>query len=278
MKSKKFFSLLTALVLAALIPGCSEEDSNSRQIKEAPENLSIGRMRVAIWPEYDDRSVLAIYDGKFEDASDFPLKTSFLIPKGAIINDACSLSVGGQHFCQLYKTVNKGEYDEVRLLLPYPNFYLSFHTLPIDVEKPERTLSYQIKASHAIQNMEVDIQQPLRAEGFNITPTSSKSFTDINAKQSERKGFNHFSYLLEDVSKNQESTFQISYVKTDPKPSVDIKFSKMDGAKVFGSPYATQKNAKTIVYIMFGTSALGLAALITGIVIYRRKKQREPLG
>lgn len=258
--------------------GCGEEERNTGRIHDAPEDLTIGRMRVAIWPEYDDRSILVIYDGKFEDASEFPLKTSFLIPKGAIINDACSLSVGGQHFCQLYKTVNKGEYDEVRLLLPYPNFYLSFHTIPIDVNNPDRAFKYRIKASHAIQNMEVDIQQPLRSTEFNIAPTGNTSLAALNSRHSEKKGFNHFAYLLEDISKNQENTFQINYLKTDPKPSVDIKFSTMDKAKVFGSPYETQKNAKNIVYIIFGTSALGLTALILGLILYKRKKKRETLG
>ena len=274
MKSIKFFNLAAAVILAALLSGCGEDEQSSRRIKEAPEDLSIGRMRVAIWPEYDDRSILAIYDGRFEDASDFPLKTSFMVPKGAIINDACSLSVGGQHFCQLYKTVNRGEYDEVRLLLPYPNFYLSFHTMPVDTENPERAINFQIKSSHIVQTMEVDIQQPLRATEFAIAPAGKS----LKAKQSERKGFNHFSYLLEDVSKNQENTFQINYTKTDPKPSVDIKFSNMDGPKVFGSPYETQKNAKTIVYIIFGTSALGLTILIAGLIFYRRKKQKEAQG
>ena len=278
MKSTKFFSgLAAALLLLAGISGCSEDESKTRKIKEAPENLTIGGMRVAIWPEYDDRSVLAIYDGRFENATSFPLKTSFLLPKGAIINDACSLSVGGQHFCQLYKTINRGEYDEVRLLLPYPNFYLSFHALPIDVENKERSFSYKIKASHAVKSMLIDIQQPLRSNEFSISPADNgnNALSRAQSKQSQKKGFNHFSYTLKDIPKGQENTFKISYVKSDPNPSVDIKFSTMDGPKTWGSPYETQKNAKTIVYILFGTGALGIAVVIAGVVLYRRKRRPE---
>jgi hypothetical protein len=62
----------------------------------AADDLSIGRMQVAIWSEYDDSSVLAIYDGRFQDVTQFPIKTSFLVPNGSIINDACSLPHEGK--------------------------------------------------------------------------------------------------------------------------------------------------------------------------------------
>ena len=89
--------------------------------------LSIGRMRVALWPEYDDAAVLVIYDGRFRDENSFPAETTFILPKDSVISDACSLSPKGQHFCQLYKQKTVGDADEMRLKLPYPNFYLSFH-------------------------------------------------------------------------------------------------------------------------------------------------------
>src|SRR3989337_2518095 len=115
-------------LLVSLNSGCDKGAENTLGTGAATKGLSIGRMKVSIMPEYDDPSVLAIYDGRFEEVSSYPIKTSFLIPKGSVISDACSLSHAGQHFCQLYKTVNRGEHDEVSLLLPYPNFYLSFHT------------------------------------------------------------------------------------------------------------------------------------------------------
>lgn len=65
-------------------------------------DLSIGRMRVSIWPEYDDPGILAIYDGRFKDDTSFPAEAVFYIPEGASISDACSLSPKGQHFCQLF--------------------------------------------------------------------------------------------------------------------------------------------------------------------------------
>ncbi len=96
MKWKSYFKLPgAAFFLALLVSGCGDDQGRGASIADPAQDLTIGRMRVAIWPEYDDRSVLAIYDGKLDNASRYPLKTSFLVPKGSVINDACSLSFEG---------------------------------------------------------------------------------------------------------------------------------------------------------------------------------------
>lgn len=220
-------------------------------------DLSIGRMQVSIWSEYDDPGVLAIYEGRFEDATKFPIKTSFLIPKGSIINDACSLSHEGKHFCQLYTVKTTADFDEVQVYLPYPNFYLSFHFTPFDVAMEKRAFSYSIKSNHAIGTLEVDIQQPLRSSEFHLSPDDGevKIINDTN----------HFYFAYRDLAAEQEQLFSIEYLKQDQKPSVDIKYSRMTGPKVFSSPYETQRNFRMFVYLMFWTGVGGVALLLLWI-------------
>ena len=262
-----FLWLFIIFSLATLSTGCDKGAGKTLEAGEATKDLSIGRMRVAIWPEYDDPGVLAIYDGRFDKASSYPIKTSFFIPRGSVISDACSLSHKGQHFCQLYKTTNRGEYDEVNLLLPYPNFYLSFHTPHLTAESEQKEFAYRIKANHHIKTMEVDIQQPLRSTEFSILPEKNMGIPQAT----ESKGFNHFAYTLDDVSKDQENIFNIKYTKSDPKPSVDIKYSRMTGPKVWSSPYETQKNIKTFVYILFASSVFGVISVVAWFIRSRKK-------
>ncbi len=233
----------------------------------ASNDLTIGRMKVAIWPEYDDPGVLVIYDGRFAEPSRFPLKTSFFLPKDAVISDACSLSPKGQHFCQLYETVNRGEFNEVLLYLPFPNFYLSFHTYP-DIEKTDnRTFDYLVRTNHKIEKLEMDIQQPLRTTAFTISPASEDT--------SMIKDFNHFKYTYSPVSSGENKLFNIAYNKKDRLPSVDIKYSRMSGDKVWSSPYETQKQMKNIIYIIFFTGITGLIALLGGYLYMKRKKKNQ---
>ncbi len=277
MNSPNYYSLplFVTLLLLSLSSGCEKGSENTVGLREETAELSIGRMRVAIWPEYDDNSVLVIYDGKFDEDHRFPIKTSFLVPKGAIISDACSLSHEGQHFCQLYKTVDKGSYDEVQLLLPYPNFYLSFHTPTFSMTDRRRKFDYPIKANHPIKIMEIDIQQPLRSSDFNITPSVDASMLAAGPITKKAKGFNHFSYTLANIGKGMITTFAIDYIKDDQKPSVDIKYSRMSGTKTWGSPHETQKNVKTFVYVIAGTGIFGLLATIGGLIWRRKNKRRK---
>lgn len=262
-----------AFLLASASTGCGKGTENTLGSGGATQDLSIGRMKVSIMPEYDDPSVLAIYDGRFEEVSSYPIKTSFLIPKGSVISDACSLSHEGQHFCQLYRTVNRGSYDEVSLLLPYPNFYLSFHTPQLDVKEEKKSIDYRIKANHPIKTMEVDIQQPLRSTAFNILPAENAVMSQKDGSISVIKGFNHFIYRLENVATDQENTFRINYVKSDPNPSVDIKYTSMKEPQTQKTSYETQRSIKTIIYVLFGTGAFGMMALITWYFRSRKKKQ-----
>ena len=274
MNTKYFIKIFTiALLILTFNSGCNRGAENTVGVGTPTKNLSIGRMKVAIMPEYDDPSILAIYDGKFEDVSSYPIKTSFLIPKGSVISDACSLSHEGQHFCQLYKTANRGEHDEVSLLLPYPNFYLSFHTPRFNVKGERKEFNYLIKANHHIKTIEVDIQQPLRSTAFNISPPAGAAVPENVGTISAIKGFNHFIYKLEGVSKGQESAFKIGYIKSDPKPSVDIKYTSMKNPPTQTAPYETQRNIKTIIYIIFGTGAFGIMAVAAWLFRSRKRKR-----
>jgi hypothetical protein len=112
--------------------------------------------------------------------------------------------------------------------------------------------------------MEVDIQQPLRSTEFTISPSGGEAYNE--------KDFSHFTYTLEDIAKGEDRVFKIGYVKETREPSVDVKFASMTGRRVWGSPYETQRNVKTIIYVVFGTGLSMVLAATIWIVTSRRRK------
>jgi hypothetical protein len=121
--------------------------------------------------------------------------------------------------------------------------------------------------------MNVDIQQPLRATGFTIFPPGNAVTSRAEGKLSMVRGFTHFGYTLADISEGQESNFKIAYLKTDPNPSVDIKYASMAGPRIWGSPYEVQKNVRTVIYILFGTGTLGV--LVVAVRFFRLRKRKN---
>lgn len=276
MKAEKCLGAFALVILVVFsMSGCDRGTGSTSGNAATSTGLSIGRMKVSVMPEYDDPSVLVIYDGRFVDASSYPIKTSFLIPKGSVISDACSLSHEGQHFCQLYKTVSRGSYDEVSLILPYPNFYLSFHTPRLDTRIETKSIDYRVKANNAVRTLEIEIQQPLRSAAFKVVPPMGATTLQSNGSTSLIRGFNHVVYKIEDVAAHQEYGFLISYSKSDPNPSVDIKYTStaMKEPQSRTRSYETQRNVKTVIYGLFGTGVLGVLAILAWYLHFRKRRQ-----
>ena len=253
---------------------------------EPTSPTSIGRMRLAIWPEYDDPGVLFIFDGRFSEETPLPAKPVFNIPKDAVISDVCSLSPKGQHFCQLYKTSVSGEVQAVTLTLPYANFYLSFHTPPLSPtvgpSAERKHFEYRFQSNYTIGELEVDIQAPLRAEGFALSSEGGETATIT-----EKDGFTHYGFTFAGIAPNDEKAFSIDYTKKDPKPSVDIKYSpatmtmgakgmEMDHGKAGSwtpksTTYDRQRVVKWVIYSIFGTALIAAALMLTWLIVRRKK-------
>jgi hypothetical protein len=179
-------------------------------------------MKVSIMPEYDSTDVLVVYEGKFANKDVFPNQVTFTLPKGVTkLTDICSLSPGGQHFCQLYEITDRGEYNETTVKLPYSDFFIDFQYSPFKAKsgRLERNFEYAVKSLYPIDTLEVSIQEPLRSQDFKLSPEPMN--------KTEKKGFVYYNYTLKDIKEGQDAKFKIKYLKDDVKPSIDIKFSVM---------------------------------------------------
>lgn len=258
------------LWLVLLCAGCSGSDRSRDELSARVP--AIGRMKVSVLPEYDDPGVLTIYDGRFEDAASYPIHTSFLVPEGSVISDACSVSHEGRHFCQLYKTARRDGVDEVSLLLPFPNFYLSFHAPRPQARAGRKELAYLIRSNHRVRVLEVEVQQPLRSTAFEVT--LARGGATGNARTiGVVDGFDYLAYRFDDVDRNQEIALAIRYAKSDPNPSVDIKYASMRENPREAVSQESRSDARTTVYLLFGTAVVAMAALL-GWILHSRRTRR----
>jgi hypothetical protein len=70
--------------------------------------------------------------------------------------------------------------------------------------------------------------------------------------------------------------FKINYIKSDPKPSVDIKYSSMKETQAQGKSYESQRNIKRTLYVLSGAGMFGILALIAWRIRSRRKPGKQP--
>lgn len=218
----------------------------------ARAGLEVGRMKVTLMPEYDARAVLVILEGKFADKSAFPSEARFLLPPGVTkLTDVCSLSPGGQHFCQLFELKPEQGHTALDVRLPYSDFFIDFQYAPFTPGAgEERSFTFPVKSVYPIHTLEIHVQEPQRARRFTLSPGTSEVY--------EKDGFRYHKIEYGHAPADAVKGVTVTYTKDDAEPSVDITYSSMQQAGLFEG-----RSGEALV-------AVGLAAL-AGVWFARRR-------
>lgn len=176
----------------------------------------IKSLKISVWPEYDDPRILVMYEGELGDGVPVPQGVKFLAPSGSEITQVCAIQKPrNEHLCQVYQAREEEGYLAISYTLPMPNFFLEYFYDGLGGQ-PERAFRYQFRASHPIDKLEIEVQQPLRSSGFNLSP----AYSNVS---SESQGFKYYHYYFDKVTAGQVITLNASYTKSDSQPSVSKK-------------------------------------------------------
>ncbi len=180
----------------------------------------IEEMSVSVMPEYDDPRVLAVFQAKLADDVELPYTAEFLVPadaKDPEIGMACEVPEGGGHVCKPYQTTDKDGFRSVSYQATQAkNLFFEYYWDPFSEQAAtangQKSFKYEFKAPESVKTLMIGVQQPLKAEEFELTPAPDETVRD-----SEGMNVNTFTYS--DVKKDQVITINASYVKTDPAVS-----------------------------------------------------------
>jgi hypothetical protein len=176
-------------------------------------DLTMLRLRLSIWPEYDDPRVLVMLRGEMAPHQAFPASITLPLPKGAEIIGAGMISERNELLIHPYQVLPGNTQDSLQLNLPVARFFLEFYYNPFTTSTPDKQFTYTVPTTYPIELLEVDIQQPLKATNFTLEPPSMDRRTD-------NQGLTYYQFTYRDMQPGHTQTFTISYTKTVPTPSV----------------------------------------------------------
>ncbi|MBI4743435.1 MAG: hypothetical protein HY776_01180 [Actinobacteria bacterium] len=186
--------------------------------------LKIGKLDLSVWPEYDDPRVLVIYNITLKQPYEFPFRIKFLIPKDAFIGMACEVTETGGHTCKPTQRVNKGDYDELSYVVQSrPTLFFEYYYNPLKGDT-NKSFDFIYKPVYEIDDLKVEVQEPLKSTNFKLEPPSTESSTDS-------AGFKLNLYGFKSVKKDQPIGIKVSYTKSDPNPSVEKKKDQTGGGQ-----------------------------------------------
>jgi mono/diheme cytochrome c family protein len=200
--------------LAAGSETATQVPSSTSSTASAPTtDLVMARLRLSIWPEYDDPRVLIMLRGEMTPRQAFPASITLPIPKGAEIIGAGMISEQNELLLHPHQVLPGDTQDTLQLNLPVPRFFVEFYYNPFTTSGAEKRFVYPAPTTYPIELFEVDIQQPLKATAFTLDPAPMERMTD-------NQGFTYHQFTYRDVGKGQSQIFTIAYIKTVTTPSV----------------------------------------------------------
>jgi len=200
----------------AVARSAAAASSGSSPASTAPPpgtELIMARLRLSIWPEYDDPRVLVMLRGEMTPRQAFPTHITLPLPKGAEIIGAGMISEQDELLVHPHQVLPGDTQDSLQLHLPAPRFFLEFYYNPFPASGIEKRFTYTASIAYPIAVFEVDIQQPLQASNFTLDPPPMERLTD-------NRGFTYYQFVTRDMRQGQTQTFTISYTKTTTSPSV----------------------------------------------------------
>lgn len=202
---------LVAYIRTFAQPSESRQPTSGERV-ETP-TLGMARLRLSIWPEYDDPRVLVILRGEMTPPQAFPTQIQLPLPKGAEVIGAGMVSERNELLLHPYEVQTGEAQDRLQLSLPVSRFFVEFYYNPLTERGGEKRFLYTAAIPYALERLEVEIQQPLQASNFRLEPPAMGQRTDD-------RGFTYHDLQLQNLSPGQPFTFTITYTKTASAPSV----------------------------------------------------------
>jgi hypothetical protein len=217
----------------------------------AEETTRIATLDISVWPEYDQPGVLVQYQGQIAgaDKSGVSRDISVLVPKGAGVGAACGIKSDGNHTSETWRESDAGDgFTTVSYKMSEPQFHVEFYYNPL-VGATDKTMEFTYKAASAVDDLYLEIQHPLKATNFTLSPDAPNSHTD-------KDGFTYHVYNQKQVAAGETVLSKISYTKTDPNPSVSGQKSTPATAANQETPSGINPNLVVLLAVLVAAAGL----------------------
>jgi len=161
------------LLLALLLPGAA--------LAQAPAT-TIAELTVELWPEFDRPEVLVIHRITLNEATPLPVTLTFKFPPYIETMHAVAAERGGGLFSiqgDALKLNKTAAALELTVTTDSRSLQLEYYDPQILTQQGrQRQIDYTFNADYPVTLAHFQVQQPVQAGNFTVTPTASGSFTD----------------------------------------------------------------------------------------------------
>ena len=219
----------------------------------------ISHGRLSIIPEYDQNMVTILFSAH---RSEEDAQSSFLFSVPSDVDSVSQIETlpdGDLNFIRL-PALEKDGMKWVEVPQKLIEFAFMINCSPFPIPGP-RTFEYNLSFSQTVQNLNLEIQEPLAAEKFVYDGFVGKSSTDAHGQTTH-------AVELNSISAKSKRFFSFSYLNPRGLTTRSALAELMTLSQQEGRPVQPMKKIKRHkLYIWEPLAALGVVTLITAIIM-----------
>ena len=253
-----WLSMLVSVLLTLFLPFAAR----------AQPALTLDKVQVAIWPEYDKPDVLVIYHVSLSSQASLPADVNIRIPKEAGKPNAVAMqNVDGSLVNLTFNTTEEGVWNRVTFTTTVPAFQLEYYDPRLTKEGAKRSFEYRWAGDYSVTAMSVQVQQPVWASQMQIVP-------NMGSGQQQQDGLKYYDTSVGEIKAGTGFTIQLSYIKNDTNLSVNASSPVQPAAPINQSTTGRQTIQGALPWVL---GLIGMLMIVGGGLWYWQSgRERRP--
>ena len=211
----------------------------------AQNQLTLRSLEVDLWPEYDRPSVLVIYHITLPAETKLPVELKIRIPTSAGEPNAVAVrEADGALLKVSYTRTVIGDWSEIEFSATMPQVQIEYYDPTIKISGNSRNFTYQWQGDYAIEQLNLQVQQPVGVSSMTINPNMNKTFKGSD-------GLVYFSTEAGQLDLGQSFNVSLEYQKTTDTLSVGSL--QVQPSVPMGSVTTTRRTFMNYLPILLGT-------------------------
>jgi hypothetical protein len=236
----------------------------------AQQEIKFLTMDVKLWPEFDQPTMLVIYDITLSPNISLPTEIKLRIPgTSGGPNAVAAAQPDGNLFDIPYTQKNVADgWIEVMFKATTPDLRIEYYDPKLKMDGPARHYEYQWSGDYAVEAFRIQVQQPIGADQMRISPSLGKgtSYSD---------GLVYFNANWGALPAGQITNITVDYQKQDDRLSSEIVPIEPSGPL----NDTTTGRFSIMPALPYFLGGLGLLLIIGGVIWYVQsgRQKAEPV-
>ena len=142
----------------------------------AQTEMRLASLEVALWPEYDEPSMLVFYKAALPAGVTLPVELTFRIPVAAGEPHAVAVQQpGGPLLTAGYTRQVSGEWALITFTATSPQIRLEYYDPGLSKQGRQRQFEYHWPGDYAVDSFLIEVQQPTGSTDMRVSPVTVSS-------------------------------------------------------------------------------------------------------